>query len=151
MGGWGDRPGCAPGFLRGRDLRGGLVRSAGRVPSTPEGLGLLAESLLASDRWRWRSRVRVGRSRDGLLDSPLPEDVVPLDLRPPRSLRPRRLATAMAKGGCELGLSREEDRFEVPEVWVDDTDLRRDHDVLFVDRGLRVVALDESARGEHVP
>jgi hypothetical protein len=57
----------------------------------------------------------------------------------------------MAKGGCELGLSREEDRFEVPEVWVDDTDLRRDHDVLFVDRGLRVVALDESARGEHVP
>ena len=28
----------------------GVVRSAGRVPSTPEGLGLLAESLLASDR-----------------------------------------------------------------------------------------------------
>jgi transposase len=28
----------------------GVVRSAGRVPSTPEGLGLLAESLLSSDR-----------------------------------------------------------------------------------------------------
>ncbi len=28
----------------------GKVRSAGRVPSTPEGLGLLAESLLATDR-----------------------------------------------------------------------------------------------------
>ena len=28
----------------------GEVRTAGRVPSTPEGLGLLAESLLASDR-----------------------------------------------------------------------------------------------------
>jgi transposase len=28
----------------------GMVRSAGRVPSTPEGLGALAESLLASDR-----------------------------------------------------------------------------------------------------
>jgi transposase len=28
----------------------GVVRSAGRVPSTPEGLGLLAESLLVSDR-----------------------------------------------------------------------------------------------------
>jgi transposase len=29
---------------------GGRVRSAGRVPSTPEGLGALAESLLATDR-----------------------------------------------------------------------------------------------------
>jgi hypothetical protein len=29
---------------------GGLVRSAGRVPSTPEGLRALAESLLATDR-----------------------------------------------------------------------------------------------------
>ncbi len=29
---------------------GGQVRSAGRVPSTPEGLGALAESLLATDR-----------------------------------------------------------------------------------------------------
>ena len=28
----------------------GEVRSAGRVPSTPEGIGALAESLLASDR-----------------------------------------------------------------------------------------------------
>jgi hypothetical protein len=28
----------------------GEVRTAGRVPSTPEGLGLLAESLVASDR-----------------------------------------------------------------------------------------------------
>ena len=28
----------------------GKVRSAGRVPSTPEGLRLLAESLLATDR-----------------------------------------------------------------------------------------------------
>ena len=28
----------------------GQVRSAGRVPSTPEGLATLAESLLASDR-----------------------------------------------------------------------------------------------------
>ncbi len=28
----------------------GVVRSAGRVPSTPEGLGTLAESLLSSDR-----------------------------------------------------------------------------------------------------
>src|ERR1022692_4329143 len=28
----------------------GRVRSAGRVPSTPEGLGLLAESLLGTDR-----------------------------------------------------------------------------------------------------
>ena len=28
----------------------GQVRSGGRVPSTPEGLGLLAESLLATDR-----------------------------------------------------------------------------------------------------
>ena len=32
----------------------GKVRSAGRVPSTPDGLRLLAESLLASDRVRWR-------------------------------------------------------------------------------------------------
>ena len=29
---------------------GGEVRTAGRVPSTPEGLGLLAQSLVASDR-----------------------------------------------------------------------------------------------------
>ena len=28
----------------------GEVRSAGRVPSTPEGIGALAESLLATDR-----------------------------------------------------------------------------------------------------
>ena len=28
----------------------GQVRSAGKVPSTPEGLGALAESLLSSDR-----------------------------------------------------------------------------------------------------
>jgi hypothetical protein len=28
----------------------GKVRSAGRVPSTPEGLGLLAQSLLPTDR-----------------------------------------------------------------------------------------------------
>jgi hypothetical protein len=28
----------------------GVVRSAGRVPSTPEGLGALAESLLPTDR-----------------------------------------------------------------------------------------------------
>ena len=28
----------------------GEVRTAGRVPSTPEGLGLLAQSLIASDR-----------------------------------------------------------------------------------------------------
>jgi hypothetical protein len=28
----------------------GVVRSAGRVPSTPEGIGILAESLLRSDR-----------------------------------------------------------------------------------------------------
>ena len=28
----------------------GVVRSAGRVPSTPEGIGTLAESLLATDR-----------------------------------------------------------------------------------------------------
>jgi transposase len=28
----------------------GVVRSAGRVPSTPEGLRMLAESLLPSDR-----------------------------------------------------------------------------------------------------
>jgi transposase len=33
-----------------RSARTGGVRSAGRVPSTPEGLGTLAESLLASDR-----------------------------------------------------------------------------------------------------
>jgi hypothetical protein len=31
----------------------GKVRSAGRVPSTPEGLGALAESLLATDRGAW--------------------------------------------------------------------------------------------------
>ena len=28
----------------------GVTRSAGRVPSTPEGIGILAESLLRSDR-----------------------------------------------------------------------------------------------------
>ena len=28
----------------------GMVRSAGRVPATPEGIGTLAESLLPSDR-----------------------------------------------------------------------------------------------------
>jgi len=32
----------------------GKVRSASRVPSTPEGLRLLAESLLATDGSRWR-------------------------------------------------------------------------------------------------
>ncbi len=32
----------------------GKVRPAGRVPNTPEGLAALTESLLASDRWRWR-------------------------------------------------------------------------------------------------
>jgi hypothetical protein len=32
---------------------GGVVRSAGRVPSTPEGLGVLIESLLPSDRVAW--------------------------------------------------------------------------------------------------
>jgi transposase len=31
----------------------GKVRSAGRVPSTPEGLEALAESLLPSDRVAW--------------------------------------------------------------------------------------------------
>jgi hypothetical protein len=31
----------------------GKVRSAGRVPSTPDGLGALAESLLATDRVAW--------------------------------------------------------------------------------------------------
>jgi hypothetical protein len=31
----------------------GKVRSAGRVPSTPEGLQALAESLVASDRVAW--------------------------------------------------------------------------------------------------
>jgi transposase len=31
----------------------GEVRSAGRVPSTPEGLTLLAQSLVASDRVAW--------------------------------------------------------------------------------------------------
>ena len=32
----------------------GKVRSAGRVATTPEALEALAESLLASDRSRWR-------------------------------------------------------------------------------------------------
>ena len=32
----------------------GEVRSAGRVPATPEGVRSLAESLLPSDRSRWR-------------------------------------------------------------------------------------------------
>ena len=31
----------------------GQVRSVGRVPSTPDGLATLAESLLASDRVAW--------------------------------------------------------------------------------------------------
>ena len=32
----------------------GKVRSAGRVPSTPEALRMLAESLLGAIGWRWR-------------------------------------------------------------------------------------------------
>jgi hypothetical protein len=32
----------------------GLVRSAGRVPATPDGIGALAESLLAQTGWRLR-------------------------------------------------------------------------------------------------
>jgi hypothetical protein len=32
----------------------GKVRSAGRIPSTPEGLRALADSLLAVIGWRWR-------------------------------------------------------------------------------------------------
>ena len=50
MGRQGDRPGCAPRFLCGRDLRGREGPLGGRVPSTPEGLRLLADSLLATDR-----------------------------------------------------------------------------------------------------
>ncbi len=37
----------------------GVVRSAGRVPSTPEGLGVLAESLLAIDRVGCRAERRA--------------------------------------------------------------------------------------------
>src|ERR1019366_8190072 len=50
MGGSSDRPGCAPRFLCGRDLRGreGPLRGAG--PEHTGGLGALAESLLATDR-----------------------------------------------------------------------------------------------------
>jgi hypothetical protein len=38
----------------------GKVRSAGRVPSTPEGLGALAESLLATDRVAWGTGLCLG-------------------------------------------------------------------------------------------
>ena len=49
----------------------GKVRSVGRVPSTPEGLGLLAESLLPTDRvalevtgscWEGRAAARGARA-----------------------------------------------------------------------------------------
>jgi hypothetical protein len=42
--------GRASRVLRGGDLRGREVRSAGRVPATPEGVTTLAASLLSSDR-----------------------------------------------------------------------------------------------------
>jgi transposase len=49
--GWSsDRPGRHRDFCVVAICADGTVRSAGRVPSTPEGLGTLAESLLASDR-----------------------------------------------------------------------------------------------------
>jgi hypothetical protein len=50
MGRPGDRPGCAPRFCLVAICDEGVVRSAGRVPSTPEGLGLFAKSLLPTDR-----------------------------------------------------------------------------------------------------
>ncbi len=42
----------------------GKVRSAGRVPSTPEGLRLLAESVLAMDRVALEVTASCGRSRE---------------------------------------------------------------------------------------
>jgi hypothetical protein len=41
----------------------GQIRSGARVPSTPEGLTLLAESLMPSDRVALGSRAAAGRSR----------------------------------------------------------------------------------------
>jgi hypothetical protein len=53
-------------------------------------------------------------------------------------------------GAREFGLGGKENRFKVAEVRVHHTDLHGQHDVLFVDRGLRVVALRESTRFERV-
>jgi len=44
-----------------------------------------------------------------------------------------------------------DDRFEVPEVPRVDRDLCGDHDLLLVDRGLGVIALEVAARGLQQP
>jgi hypothetical protein len=45
----------------------GKVYSAGRVPSTPEGIGTLADSLLPTDRVKGEGAATGGRRRRGSL------------------------------------------------------------------------------------